>query len=206
MTVKTLLAVAALSAIVVPSISHATTVLGATKITVTDARDVTDPGDAYLQVAELIATQTGTGTDVALASNGGSASSIGGDWPGSSPAYAIDGIYPSAFPNIYHSAGSGPGYELDIALGAPANLSSLTIYGRTDCCSERDDYIVTIYNAANDVLFTGELDGSNAGGGPTTVDFATGVPEPATWAMMLVGFGGLGAVMRGARRKAIATA
>jgi hypothetical protein len=27
------------------------------------------------------------------------------------------------------------------------------------------------------------------------------VPEPATWAMMLVGFGSLGAVMRGARRK-----
>jgi len=28
-----------------------------------------------------------------------------------------------------------------------------------------------------------------------------GVPEPATWAMMLMGFGGLGATMRGARRR-----
>ena len=32
------------------------------------------------------------------------------------------------------------------------------------------------------------------------------VPEPATWAMMLIGFGGLGAAMRSTRRKAAATA
>ena len=30
---------------------------------------------------------------------------------------------------------------------------------------------------------------------------AVGVPEPATWAMMLLGFGGLGAALRGSRRK-----
>ena len=33
---------------------------------------------------------------------------------------------------------------------------------------------------------------------------AGGVPEPATWAMMLTGFGGLGAVMRSRRRRATA--
>jgi hypothetical protein len=37
--------------------------------------------------------------------------------------------------------------------------------------------------------------------GPTS-----GVPEPATWAMMLTGFGGLGAAMRKRRRAGLATA
>ncbi len=36
-----------------------------------------------------------------------------------------------------------------------------------------------------------------------TINLAGGVPEPATWAMMLVGFGGLGAMLR--RRRAQAT-
>jgi hypothetical protein len=36
--------------------------------------------------------------------------------------------------------------------------------------------------------------------------FATGVPEPGVWAMMLVGFGGLGAAMRSRRKQAAATA
>jgi hypothetical protein len=35
---------------------------------------------------------------------------------------------------------------------------------------------------------------------------ATGVPEPATWIMMLIGFGGIGLSMRHVRRKKLATA
>ena len=33
-----------------------------------------------------------------------------------------------------------------------------------------------------------------------------GVPEPASWALMLTGFGGLGAMLRARRRPAAATA
>lgn len=53
-------------------------------------------------------------------------------------------------------------------------------------------------------------DGTSTGGNFSIDDLtfdgtAPGVPEPATWAMMLVGFAGLGATLR-ARRAAVATA
>jgi hypothetical protein len=38
-------------------------------------------------------------------------------------------------------------------------------------------------------------------GGSLTTDAISGVPEPATWAMMLIGFGGLGPVLRNRRRR-----
>lgn len=37
-------------------------------------------------------------------------------------------------------------------------------------------------------------------------DAPAGVPEPAAWGLMLMGFGGLGAMMRSARRKQVTTA
>ena len=38
--------------------------------------------------------------------------------------------------------------------------------------------------------------------GNTATVVTPGVPEPATWAVMLLGFGGLGAVMRSRRQRA----
>lgn len=57
--------------------------------------------------------------------------------------------------------------------------------------------IVPNYYAVDGVLATG-LSGS--------VPLSGGAPEPATWGLMLLGFGGLGAAMRSRRRTAIVPA
>ena len=43
-------------------------------------------------------------------------------------------------------------------------------------------------------------------GGDGVFAFGGAVPEPSTWAMMLLGFGGLGAMARSRRKQALATA
>jgi hypothetical protein len=65
---------------------------------------------------------------------------------------------------------------------------------------------VTFAGTAQSVVFGGSA--NFIGFDNITLGSATagGVPEPATWAMMLMGFGGLGAAMRSARRKQAALA
>jgi len=45
-----------------------------------------------------------------------------------------------------------------------------------------------------------------AGGNDFAIDniSVTAVPEPGTWALMIIGFGGAGAMLRSNRRKAVA--
>jgi hypothetical protein len=45
------------------------------------------------------------------------------------------------------------------------------------------------------------FNGGNGGGGVTTLEIAPAVPEPATWLMMISGFGILGFAMRRRRRQ-----
>jgi hypothetical protein len=47
---------------------------------------------------------------------------------------------------------------------------------------------------------------SATGEAPSGTVLTTAVPEPATWGVMLVGFGAIGASMRGARRRQAALA
>ena len=194
------LAAVAAVALAAPS-AQAATLFGATMIRITNAFPT------WLQVGEVQAFENLTGVNVALAANGATAAGSGNFTAASSPDKAIDGLAPANYPLIYHSNGAGADEFLEITLAGPKNLSSLTIFGRADSFGSRDFYNVAIFNAGGQTLFSGQLDNrALAGGGGTLVFGTTGaVPEPATWAMMIVGFGGVGALMRRRGGGAVAT-
>ena len=182
----------ALAASTVPA--NAVTVVGATKVTVTNALNT------WLQVAELQAFNFSS-VNVALASNGASATGTGGTYDVySTPAKAIDGNTGGGYytDTIFHPAVE-MGTQLDITFPGAKNLQSLTIFGRTDCCSNRDSYNVTVFGGQT-VLYSGKLD---AFGASATIVFDA-IPEPQTWAMLVTGFGLVGAGMRRRQRAAIA--
>ncbi|THD65304.1 PEPxxWA-CTERM sorting domain-containing protein [Phenylobacterium sp.] len=192
----------------------AATVLDAKTVTITSAlNDVGEPyynpGDAYIQVSEVVADNF-SATDVALSSNGGTATAAsnyqGSDYTGK----AIDGIYPQEYSDIYHSAGTGTGEFLTISFSSPEDLSSLSIYGRgttgsPSCCTERDVYNYSIFNSAGALITSGQLDARNLDH-VATIDFDApgGVPEPAAWALMIGGFGLAGAALRRQRAQVAA--
>ncbi len=192
---KILMTVAAAAAMLATVPATAVTVIGATKIEITNAFP------DYLQVAELQAFSFGA-TNVALTSNGGTATGSSTYAGFSSPDKAIDGNTGGNYysDTIFTSAGAGSGEFLDVTFAA-TNLSSISIFGRTDCCNDRDLYNVTIFNAAGATLFSGQVD-ARGQTGTVTFDPAI-VPEPASWAMMVLGFGLVGFA---ARRRSVAVA
>lgn len=169
----------------------------------------------WLQVGELVATRFGDGADVALASAGAAASAPNQYSATSGAALAIDGIYPAAYsgsatPGIFHSLVIGSTAMLDVTLAKATTLSSLTIYGRTDCCAFRDIYNITLRNALGDVIWTGTLDASAANGLGATIELnplaPVSTPEAPTTALMLAGFGGLALLANRRGRKGAALA
>jgi hypothetical protein len=167
---------------------------------------ITDAANDHLQVSEFQAFQTGTGNNVALASAGAVASTTSSSWDhNSTPDKAIDGEYTRlSFPYMYHNAPSTVG-NLTITLAAPAELSSFSIYGRAECCSFRDVYNVSFFDAGNNLLYTALS--ANASGSTHMVNVQlpnTAVPEPGSIA--LVGLGLLGLASRRKRNQATRSA
>ncbi|HWB04947.1 MAG TPA: PEP-CTERM sorting domain-containing protein [Verrucomicrobiales bacterium] len=142
-------------------------------------------------IAEVQVFEQGTGTNVAASAAGSSAAASSTGW-GTSPAWAIDGNTDGAFGSnsTWHDTdgegGDNPGMidQLTITFSSPKSVDNFNLWGRTDCCPERDDSIrVEFFNGATLVgqVDTGIINNFNTGVTPITAV----VPEPASGILAL---------------------
>jgi hypothetical protein len=169
--------------------------IGVETIRITHASPTT-----YLQITEVIAGITGGGDAASLAA-GAVASAASYGW-GGTPDKAIDDLNAGGSHwsggGEYHSAGTGPGEYLNIALPSATELDYVTIYGRSDCCSYRDIYDLKLFDGSGNLLFSATgLDATGTSHQvtvnlPDTSSPTPSVSEPGTLAIFGLGLAGLG--------------
>ena len=126
----------------------------------------------------------------------------------SSPTFTENVVFTNTLAGLYSITltTSSPAVDFPSAilsgLGGPYNLVEID-----------DDGTNEFWRLANPVTlgasqYTLAINGNNSGagslGGSITIRQANAVPEPATWAMMLIGFGAVGFAMRRRQRPVLA--
>lgn len=91
------------------------------------------------------------------------------------------------------------GFQIQVTIGSQ-QYSSLYITPGDNLTGHFVDYGGTLHDANFAPVTVGNIQANLGGGGGGT----GGVPEPASWALMILGFGGVGAVVR--RRRAVVAA
>ena len=146
---------------------------------------------------------------------------------GASASNAAALLHYTFSPNSYYDYGSPlvntpvtGSFDFDTATGLLSNVNYTSISGTFTTGAEYDAGVATqiyfgvfgspnydVYQLAGSLINGGTI-AINSGthpsipisaGGSLTTNAVGGVPEPVTWAMMLVGFGALGSVLRSRR-------
>jgi len=103
--------------------------------------------------------------------------------------------------------GTSLGYTSYVQIGGPTNSSgTFTTSIASGANNFNIDDIILNYVGAASPFGGGTVPGNYDPAGLTVSLSVTSVPEPATWAMMLIGFGGMGVAIRSRRARAAATA
>jgi hypothetical protein len=106
-------------------------------------------GSSYINLAQIVIKDK-NGYNVAP---NGTTSSSGAGYD-TSERKAIDGTERARpHPSMYHSTGQNAFFQ--VALSKPTQISSVTVYNRSDCCQDRMvGYKVYLYDSNNNLLFT----------------------------------------------------
>jgi len=165
--------------------------IGVSQIRITSSANITD---SWLQISEVIAKESITGDDLALTTENASVSSSGNHGihgsGHSEEKFVIDGVAPGNWFNneIYHSDSSNSAW-LTVDLATPSELDSITLFGRTDCCSYRDIYSIELFNVHGGSLFSAENLSANNVNHLVSINLpVTSVPTPAAFWLFASGF------------------
>ncbi len=144
----------------------------------------------WLQVAEVIALDM-FNVDMALVSNGATASAPDVWSPSTMPINAIDGNTGGNYSlgEIFHEGNPRTGDTLTIEFATAVELQSIQIFGRSDCCQQRDLYNVSFFDVFGSELFSTQVD-SRFRNSPVIElpDTSVAVPNPSGFALIALGW------------------